>query len=163
MPTGTKSLMRHACQSLGYEHSDARYFAYFDREAGEYIPLGYVEARKKVYFPEYAKLIHDTKSFRYLKSLVDEGQKIALVDFDAHNFNEECGMEKEYVSYLNGCKKHRVEPTLTRDDFVNIKSLKALINTPFLKVGHGCVIKALLQGDLEVVDGEVVDHVGLLS
>lgn len=159
----TKSLMRHTCESLGYEHTDARYFAYFDRATGTYLPLDYVEARKKVYFPEYAKLIYNTESFRYLKSLVDSGKKIALVDFDACNYNEPCAMQKEHAAYLNRCKKNQVSPTLTEDDFLGIKSLKDLINAPFMKVGHGCVIKALLQGDLEIVDGEVVDHAGLLA
>ena len=159
----TKDLMRHTCKSIGYEHKDARYFAYFDKEKEEYIPLGYVEARKKIYFPEYAKLIYNTESFQYLKSLVDSGKKIALVDFDACNYNESCAMEKEYASYLNRCKKNKTEPTLALDDFLRIGSLKALINAPFMKVGHGCVIKALLQGDIEVVDGEVIDHAGLLA
>ena len=158
----SKDLMRHTCKSLGYEHSDARYSAYFDKEQGGYIPLGYVEARKKIYFPEYAKLIYNTESFQYLKSLVDNGKKIALVDFDACNYNEPCAMQKEYTAYVNKCKKNKVAPTLTEDDFTNIKSLKDLVNAPFMKVGHGCVIKALLQGDLEVVDGEIVDHAGLL-
>ena len=159
----TKDLMRHSCKSLGYEHSDTRYFAYFDKEKGEYVPLYYVEARKKVYFPEYAKLIYNTESFQYLKSLVDSGKKIALVDFDACNYNELCAMQKEYMAYVNRCKRNKVAPTLTEDDFTNIKSLKDLINALFMKVGHGCVIKALLQGDIEIVNGEVVDHIGLLS
>jgi hypothetical protein len=72
-------------------------------------------------------------------------------------------MRKEYVAYINKCKKNKVAPTLTEDDFTNITSLKDLINAPFMKVGHGCVIKALLQGDLEVVDGEVVDRAGILA
>ncbi len=159
----TKDLMRHTCKSIGYEHKDARYFAYFDKETGEYVPLSYVKARKKVYFPEYAKLIYNTESFRYLKSLVDNGQKIALVDFDACNYNEACAMQKEYTAYINKCKKNKASPKLTEDDFLKIKSLKELINAPFMKVGHGCVIKALLQGDIEVVDGEVVDHAGILA
>ncbi len=162
-PECTKDLMRHTCKSIGYEHKDARYFAYFDKEKGEYTPLGYVEARKKVYFPEYAKLVYNTESFKYLKSLVDSGQKIALVDFDACNYNEKCAMKKEYASYLNKCKTNKVSPTLTEDDFLNITSLKELVNAPFMKVGHGCVIKALLQGDIEVVDGEVIDHADILA
>jgi hypothetical protein len=116
-----------------------------------------------VYFPEYAKLIYNTESYQYLKSLVDIGKKIALVDFDACNYNEPCAMQKEYTAYVNKCKKDKVAPTLTEDDFTNIKSFKGLINTPFVKVGHGCVIKALLQGDLEVVNGEVIDHAGILD
>jgi hypothetical protein len=71
-------------------------------------------------------------------------------------------MEKEYASYLNRCKKNKVAPTLTRENFLRIGSLKELVDAPFMKVGHGCVIKAILQGDLEIVDGEVVDHAGLL-
>ena len=158
-----RDLMRHACKSLGYNHNDARYFAYFDQEKEKWTQLSYVEARKKIYFPEYAKLIYNTESFQYLKSLVDSGRKIALVDFDAANYNEECAMKKEYVAYLNRCKKDKFTPTLSEENFVNIDSLKKLINTPFMKVGHGCAIKALLQGDLEVVNGEVVDHAGILS
>ncbi len=161
-PECTKDLMRHTCKSIGYEHKDALYFAYFDKEKAEHLPLSYVEARKKVYFPEYAKLVYNTESFRYLKSLVDSGKKIALVDFDACNYNEPCAMWKEYIAYMNKCKKNKVDPTLSEDDFLNITSLKKLVNAPFMKVGHGCVIKALLQGDIDVVDGEVVDRVGLL-
>ena len=158
----TKDLMRHTCKSIGYEHKDARYFAYFDKEKGDFVPLGYVDARKKVYFPEYAKLIYNTESFQYLKSLVDSGKKIALVDFDACNYNEPCAMKKEYASYLNKCKTNKTVPTLTEADFLKITSLKELINAPFMKVGHGCAIKSLLQGDIEVVDGEVIDHAGIL-
>ena len=121
-----------------------------------------MDARKKVYFPEYTKLICNTESFKYLQSLVDSGKKIALVDFDACNYNEECAMKKEYASYINKCKKDKVTPTLTEKDFVGIKSLKDLINAPFMKVGHGCAIKALLQGDIEIKDGEVIDRAGLL-
>ena len=159
----TKDLMRHSCKSLGYEHKDARYFAYFDREKGEYIPLNYVEARKKVYFPEYVKLIYNSESFKYLKSLVDSGKKIALVDFDACNYNEICAMKKEYQVYLNKCKKDKAHPRLTETDFTGITSLKELINAPFMKVGHGCAIKALLQGDLEVVNDTVIDRAGILE
>jgi hypothetical protein len=72
-------------------------------------------------------------------------------------------MQKEYTAFVNKCKKNKTVPTLTEADFLNITSMKKLINSPFMKVGHGCVIKALLQGDIEVVDGEVVDHAGILS
>jgi hypothetical protein len=161
--TCTKDLMRHACKSLGYEHWDTLYFAYFDKEKQEYIPLNYVEARKRVYFPEYAKLIYNTESFQYLKSLVDSGKKIALVDFDACNYNEKCAMVKQYKAYLNKCKKNKIAPTLTENDFTKIDSLKKLVNCSFMPVGHGCVIKALLQGDIEVVDDEVIDHAGILE
>lgn len=158
----TKDLMRHTCKSLGYEHKDTKYFAYFDKDKNDYVPLNYVDARKKVYFPEYAKLVYNTESFKYLKSLIDGNKKIALVDFDACNYNEIGAMKRQYNSYINKCKKYKISPTLTEEDFTNIKSMKELINAPFMKVGHGCVIKALLQGDIEVVQGEVIDRAGIL-
>ena len=71
-------------------------------------------------------------------------------------------MKKEYQAYINKCKKDKVTPRLTELDFLQITSLKELINAPFMKVGHGCVIKALLQGDLEVSYGKVIDREGLL-
>lgn len=159
----TKDLMRHANKSLGYEHKDCCYFAYYDKEKGEYISLNFVEARKRAYFPEYAKLVQNTTAFRWLKSLVDDGKKIALVDFDGYNYNEECGMEKKYEQYVNKCKQNQCEPTLPKSAFLNVRSMKDVVNCPFLSAGHGFVIKALLQGDLEVVNGEVVDHVGILE
>jgi len=41
-----------------------------------------------------------------------------------------------------------------------MKSAVGFAHTP---VGHAFVVKALLQGDLEVVDGKVIDHVGMLE
>jgi hypothetical protein len=97
-----------------------------------------------------------------LKSLVDGGGKDALVDFDACNYNEPCAMKKEYTAYIKSWKKDKLSPSLTEADFLEINSLGRLVNSPFMRVGHGCVIKALLQGDIEVVDGGVVDHAGIL-
>ena len=158
----SKSLMRHACESLGYNHSDTLYFAYFDKDKKEYVPLDYVESRKKVYFPEYAKLVVKSESFKWLKSLVDSGKKIALVDFDGYNYystNAKIGL---YKSYLNKCKNNKITPFLNEDDFLNINNMKDVINCPFLKAGHGFVLKALLQGDIEVMDdGSIKDNIGL--
>ena len=72
-------------------------------------------------------------------------------------------MKKQYEAYINQCKKNKIALTLTENDFLSIKSLKDLVNCSFIKVGHSCVIKALLQGDLEVVNNEVFDNVGLLE
>ena len=159
----TKDLMRHACKDLGYEHKDCRYFAWYDKEKGDYVPLSYVEARKKVYFPEYAKLIRNTGSFRWLKSLVEDGKKLALVDFDGYNYYETCGLEQKYQQYVNKYKKEEREPKLTELDFLTVRSMKDVVNCPFMQAGHGFVIKALLQGDIEVVDGKVIDRAGILE
>ena len=159
----SRSLMRHACKDLGYEHKDTKYFAYYDKDKKDYVPLDYIESRKKVYFVEYAKLVYNTPSFKYLKDLVDKGHKIALVDFDGYNYYYEQALERKYNSYLNKCKENKTTPTLTLADFKAIKSMKDVINCSFLLMGHGFVIKALLQGDIEVIDGEVVDKAGILK
>jgi hypothetical protein len=41
-----------------------------------------------------------------------------------------------------------------------MKSAIGFADTP---VGHAFVVKALLQGDLEVKDGKVIDHMGLVA
>ena len=162
MTSCSKDLMRHACKSLGYSHKDTLYFCWFDKEQNEYVPLSYVAARKKVYFPEYAKLVYNTESYRWIKSLVDAGKKIALVDFDGYNYNEKCAMKKKYEQYVNKCKKEKRTPTIAENDFLDVCSMKSAVNCAFMPAGHGFVLKVLLQGDLEIENGVVIDHVGIL-
>ena len=109
---------------------------YFDKDKN-LEKLDYVSSRKKVYIPEYAKLIVNTDSFKYLKELYESGKKLALCDFDAWNY---------------------YGPNLDQDT-----TIKDVVNNPAYKVGHGYVIKMLLQGDIEVVNGEVIDHIGVLD
>ena len=45
----------------------------------------------------------------------------------------------------------------------DIKDMRSAIEFPHTPVGHAFVIKSLLQGDLEVVDGKVIDHMGLAA
>ena len=157
------SLMRHACKDLGYENKDCRYFAYYDKEQKKYIPLGYVESRKKVYIREYAKLVANTESFKWLKSLVDSGKKIALLDFDGFNYYSYKGMKKLYEGYVNKCEKNKRPVTVNEEAYHKIKTIKDAINCPFLPVGHGFVIKMLLEEDIKVVNGEVVDENQILD
>lgn len=158
-----KDLMRHTCKSLGYEHKDTLYFAYYNNNSNEWEALNYVDARKKVYFPEYVKLIYNSPSYKWIKSLIDEGKKIALVDFDALNIYSKSAKAKAYELYLKKCKNNKKNPTLTLNDFLDLNTMKDLVSCPFLPVGHGVAIKALLEGDLEVVNDEVIDHAGILK
>ena len=88
---------------------------------------------------------------------------MAVVDFDAFNFYSENAMKQRYKSYLNNCKKNKWKPTLTERDFTNIKSLKDAINCKFLAAGHAFVLKAMLDGSIEVVNGKVIDKDGILK
>ena len=116
-------------------HKDCLYMVYF--EDGRLQKLDYVSSRKKVYIPEYAKMVVKTPSFLKLKELVDAGEKIGLADFDCWNY-------------------------YGKDLDQNV-SIKAIVDNPAYKVGHSYVIKMLLQGDIEVVGNEVVDHIGVLK
>ena len=159
----TKDLMRHTCKDLGYEHKDTKYFAYFDKKKNDWRALNYVESRKLVYVKEYAKLVYDTDSFKWLKSLVSEGYKIALVDFDAYNYYSDRAKGKYYEFYLNKCKRDGIKPTRKLMDFLNIKNMKDVCNCPFMAGGHAFVLKMLLQGDIDVANGEVIDKSGVLD
>jgi len=159
----SKDLMRHACKDLGYEHKDTKYFAYFDKNKNEYIPLDYIASRKQVYAKEYAKLVYNTEAYKWLKSLVDSGKKVALVDFDAFNYYNENAMRNLYKNYKDKCKKNNITPVATVEDFLNIKTIKDVYNCPFTQVGHAFVLKLLLEGDIEVINGEVVDKIGVLD
>lgn len=90
--------------------------------------LGYIEARKKLYIPSYAKLVVNTEGYRIIKNIYDEGANIALFDVDAYD-------ELDMGRVVNANKV----------------------------MGHSFVIKMLLQGDIEVVDGQVIDHIGVLE
>lgn len=47
--------------------------------------------------------------------------------------------------------------------FTDIKDMKSAVDFADTPVGHAFVVKALLQGDIEVVDGKVIDHIGMIS
>ncbi len=158
----SKDLMRHACKDLGYEHKDCRYFAYYNNDTKEWEALDYITAGKKVYIPEYAKLVYNTDAIKWLKSLVDGGKKVALVDFDAFNYYSDKAKKNYYKAYAKKCKDEGRQPAISKDDFMNISTMKDIINLP-LATGHAFVIKAILDGSITVVNGKVIDNDGLLE
>ena len=158
-----KPVMRHPYREFGYDSDDMLYWAYWDEEKKEYKTLSYLEARKKVYVPEYAKLVANTPALRYMKGLLDEGKKIALLDFDGFNYYCDEAMKIRYRAYVLKCKKEKIPVTLTEKDFTDIKDMRAAIDFAHMPVGHAFVVKALLQGDLRVEDGRVIDPLGLAA
>lgn len=164
-PAGSipKPRMRHPYKEFGYDPDDMLYWPFWNEEKGTYERLSYLEGRKKVYVPEYAKLVANTPAFRWLKSLVDQGQKVALLDFDGFNYYNEEAMKIRYRAYVLKCRKRKEPILLTEKDFTDIKDMKSAINFGDTPVGHAFVVKALLQGDLEVKDGKVIDHMGLVA
>ena len=158
-----KPVMRHPYHSFGYEADDMLYWAYWNGEKGEYDRLSYLEARKKVYIPEYAKLVADSDALRWMRSLLQEGKKICLMDFDGFNYYEEEAMKVRYRAYVLKSKKEKRPIVKSEKDFTDIKDMKSAVGFAHTPVGHAFVIKALLQGDLEVKDDKVIDHIGMLD
>ena len=86
---------------------------------GEWNKLGYIEARKKIYAPEYAKWVGMTDSFKKLESFYHSGDSLILLDYDAYD-HQAMGM-----------------------------SLKDVINNPTKKMGHAFVLMMMLTNVLE--------------
>ena len=72
-------------------------------------------------------------------------------------------MKIRYRAYVLKCKKRKVPVLKTEKDFTDIKDMSSAIGFAETPVGHAFVIKALLQGDLRVVDGKVLDPLGMLT
>lgn len=81
--------------------------------------LGYIEARKRIYAPEYAKNVRDTESYWELLRLHRSGQDIVLLDYDAY----------DHQSFR--------------------MTLKDVINYPRRKMGHAFVLIMMLTGVLD--------------
>lgn len=93
---------------------------------GNYYKLGYIEARKLIYIPLYAKAVVKTDAYKKLNEYLANGYNIALADFDGYcneNYN---------------------------------KNIKQVVNNPNKTMGHSFVIKMLLDGLISVVNNEVI-------
>ena len=103
---------------------------------GEFKKLGYIDGRKHIYLPLYAKAVVKTEAFRRLVELRDSGKNIMLIDFDGYNpWHPHYG----FTSYSD------------------------VIHCPLLKMGHGFVLAMLLDGVIRVEDGEVKYADGLME
>lgn len=80
--------------------------------------LDYITARRNLYFPMYARAVVQTETFKDLWKRVNDGEKIALLDFDGYHY-QELGMD--YYDVIHAEDK---------------------------KCGHGFVIYGLIQREL---------------
>ncbi len=98
--------------------------------------LGYIDGRKHIYLPLYAKAVVKTEAYRRLVELRDSGKNLMLIDFDGYNpWHPHYG----FTSYND------------------------VIHCPLLKMGHGFVLAMLLDGVIRVEDGEVKYADGLME
>lgn len=78
--------------------------------------LSYIEARKEIYIPLYAKAVQKTSAFQRLKKMYQAGEDIVFFDFDAY-LHRDLGM-----------------------------SYQEVMDCPTRKMGHAFVIAMLLEG-----------------
>jgi len=77
--------------------------------------LGYIEARKRIYFRLYAKAVAKTEAFAQLRALHEERGQLVLWDFDGYD--------------------HRARNM----------TLKDVLNNPKRPMGHAFVLAFLLE------------------
>ena len=103
---------------------------------GAFQKLGYVDGRKHIYLPLYAKAVVKTEAYRRLVELRDSGKNLMLIDFDGYNI-------------------HHPRYNFTYNDAIYCN---------LLKMGHGSVLAMLLEGLLNVDEKGVVTYVdGLMD
>lgn len=110
----------------GRENANAKKTLYsYWKVDGEFKRLGYIDARKHIYLPVYAKAVVKTEAYRRLCAMRDEGRNLLLVDFDGYNI-------------------HHPKYGFTYND---------AIHCPLLKMGHGFVLAMLLEGVIKIDEG----------
>ena len=121
----------------GKENANAKKTLYsYWKVDGEFKRLGYIDARKHIYLPVYAKAVVKTEAYRRLCSMRDEGKNLLLVDFDGYN-------------------RHLPRYNFTYND---------VLHCPLLKMGHGFVLAMLLEGVVKVDEkGHVTYAEGLMD
>ena len=102
---------------------------------GTFRRLNYIEARKEIYIPLYAKAVVQSEAYERLVALRDSGKNLLLIDFDGYNV-------------------HHPKYNFTYND---------AIHCPILKMGHGFVLAMLLEGLIRVENGEVKYADGLMT
>lgn len=91
--------------------------------------LSYVEARRKVYIPIYAKAVAKSRAYEMLKTIYDAKGAVTLWDFDGYDHRKR-GMTYQQV-----------------------------VDNPNLKCGHAFVLAMMLEGVLDqVVPGITVSE-----
>lgn len=103
--------------------------------------LGYVEARKKIYSKVYMELAKKTDEFLKLKSLLEDGYNLQILDVDCAQPN--CGLE--------------MTPGIYGEDGVgsveiNEKNIKFLLNNTDVPFGHSHALSCLLLDHPEWIE-----------
>lgn len=139
---GMKS--KHAIRyPVGFGNQKNCLFAFAEKD-GKIIkePLDYIQGRKKIYVPEYTRLVKQKPQFQELKQRLERGERILIIEVDA--------CHQESLDYYK--EKYGVG-----DDFIvgntmlaTEKNLSIMLNDPRHSYGHCyCLAAALLDLSVE--------------
>jgi hypothetical protein len=100
--------------------------------------LGYIDARKQIYLPNYIQAVQKEPQFLELKKLLSKGKNLLIIEVD--------GPHQESLEYY--MKKYGVDEDFIEDNTVlaTSKNLNILLNDEKHAFGHGyCLAMALLE------------------
>lgn len=116
----------------------------FLMQTGEdhYRKIGYIKARKRVYVPEYTKLVKREDKFKKLREMLEEGNNLLIVEYDGPHYESQDYYNNKYGE---GAVKISSDNTIK----VTEENLKILLDDKKHPFGHGyCIAAALLGIDL---------------
>lgn len=108
------------------------------KEKGIYEILDYIDSRKKLYIPEYIRLVKDKPQFLELKQRLKAGENLLIIEVDLVQdsmlpfYREKYGVEDDWIK--NGSL------------LVNKENLEILVNEPKYRCGHGIALSMALSG-----------------
>jgi len=109
--------------------------------------LGYIDARKQIYIPEYCRLVKRQKKFKQLKRKIAAGENIMIVEVD--------GPHGESISHYIAKYGVKRDFILNNSMLVEENNIKIMLNDPKHNFGHGyCLAMALLGKEEEWLVGE---------
>jgi len=127
---------------VGFSHRGECLYAFWNNQK-----LDYVEARCKIYFPIYRKLVIEQEKYSKLKKLHEDGYNLMICEVD--------GPKEESLGYY--IEKYRDEYKLNEDSFVENNSIlvtednmSIMLNDTKHAFGHGyCLAMTLLDMEIE--------------
>ena len=105
------------------------------KKSASFEKLDYISARKKIYCGEYARLLPKHPSFIKLKSMLEKGKNLLLIEVDGPPINQ----QKRGFPYDEVTSE---SPGLFLDEI----TVKFLLNDPTFPFGHGYTIGTILIG-----------------
>eukprot|EP01083_Nonionella_stella_P165339 549780_1 len=101
-------------------------------------PVNYIEARKKIYIPQYTAALIQCDKFKQLKRMYEDGQYLLISEFDGPLY-------QDYDYYQD--KYGKMDIVLEGNVMIPTKeNLKILLNDTKHPFGHGYCIAMALQG-----------------